>query len=59
MCRVKVVFLFTYEEKIIECVNWETNSYQYTFWLDTVDKPESKVIAIPKNNVFYIEDLLN
>lgn len=60
MCKVKVVFRDPRNKDItILCVNWETGSKQYTFWLDTVDKPESKVIVIPIENVLYVEDLLS
>lgn len=59
MCLVKVVFDNVNEcEKVIRCVDWEIGKRTYTFWLDTVDKQESKIISIPIEKVLYVEDII-
>ena len=41
--------------KEIECYYWQNNEHYYTFFLDHYD---NKVISIPRENVWYVEDIL-
>ena len=42
-------------ERVIECYGWTSNDNYYGFFL-TQDK--KKVLSIPKENVFYVEDII-
>ena len=43
------------KEREIECYGWDCNENYYIFFL-TQDR--EKVLSIPKENVFYVEDII-
>ena len=43
------------KEKVIECYGWTYNENYYTFFLT---QNVGKVLNIPKENVFYVEDII-
>ena len=43
------------KERVIECYGWSCNENYYAFFLTQDNK---KVLSIPKENVFYVEDII-
>ena len=43
------------KERSIECYGWYFNENYYVFFLTQDNK---KVLSIPKENVFYVEDII-
>lgn len=43
------------KERVIECYGWNCNENYFSFFL-TQDR--KKVLTIPKENVFYVEDII-
>lgn len=42
-------------ERVIECYGWDCNENYYSFFLT---EDSEKVLNIPKENVFYVEDII-
>ena len=43
------------KERVIECYGWTCNEIYYIFFLT---QDNEKILSIPKENVFYVEDII-